>query len=316
MSAMDCHEGSQRRTAGGIFDPCRDDQMPFGERAALEGVLDKLAPSLVIEIGAGADGPLDRLATHAQELHCFEPAMPQTSIAQQSNVTLDIGNAGELLPAQLARLAEEQRNVDLVWIGGDHASSQSVRQYLEILLNSSAVGKTTIMVHNACNERMRAGLNAVHYEAWPKVAHVDLDFIAGYVFEEGALRNQLGGGIALALIDAERLAYGGRSMLRGARYPTASLLARARDLLVADESAAVTAESDTPPESALTSGGGEEVNPLEGKLIDRITELEGEILRLSSVAAHHEGLWQDMMDSASWTVTKPLRYMAAWGRRR
>ncbi len=45
----------------------------------------------------------------------------------------------------------------------------------------------------------------------------------------------------------------------------------------------------------------------EARLLARIAELEAEVLRLTSVAAHHEQLWRSLQSSLSWRITAPLR---------
>ena len=47
----------------------------------------------------------------------------------------------------------------------------------------------------------------MRFAAWPKVAHVELDWVPGRLFAEPALRNELWYGLGLVLVDAARLAY-------------------------------------------------------------------------------------------------------------
>ena len=68
-----------------IFD---DDvwQMSRGERAAVEGVLAQLQPSLALEIGSAEGACLSRIAAHAAEVHSFDLTPPTLPVAD--NVVL------------------------------------------------------------------------------------------------------------------------------------------------------------------------------------------------------------------------------------
>jgi hypothetical protein len=279
--------------------------MSFGERSALEGVLSQLQPKLSIEIGTAEGGSLSRIAAHSSEVHSFDLVSPQLPVAGEKHVTIHAGDSHETLPRELERLAENGRNVDFVLVDGDH-SSDGVRRDIEDLLNASAVARTVILIHDTTNPTVRAGLDAVHYSAWPKVAHVDLDFVPGYMFLEERLRNELWGGLGLLIIDSARLAYGAPSIVQERYYPAAPLFERMRDLVVTQESDSGLREVEHLPSDTTA----------DEKLQKHIEELESEILRISSVLAHHEGLWRAMMNSVSWKITAPIRAVAAQVRSR
>jgi hypothetical protein len=280
-------------------------QMSFGERAALEGVLSQLSPKLSIEIGTAEGGSLDRIAVHSDEVHAFDLVSPQLSVAEAPHVRIHTGDSHEMLPSELERLAEDGRNVDFVLVDGDH-SSDGIRRDIEDLLNASAIASTVILIHDTINPTVRAGLDAVHYTAWPKVAHVDLDFVPGYMFREERLKHELWGGRGLLLFDSSRLAYDAAPVVQERYYAAAPLFAGIRDLVVARESEPEQQEAERlPPDTTADE-----------KLERHIEELEAEILRITSVSAHHETLWRDMMNSVSWKVTTPLRGLASQARTR
>ena len=279
--------------------------MSSGERAALEGVLAQLAPSLSLEIGATGSEGLKQTAAHSREVHSFGLVVSEQSATNAENITVHAGDPHTLLPDKLRRLAEAKRNVDFVLFDGEH-SSEGVRQNIEDLLNSPALGSSIILIHGTTNEAIRGGLDAVHYSAWPKVGHVDLDFVPGYLFREGNLRHELWGGLGLVIVDSTRLAYTAGPIVQDHYYPAASLFADARDRVV--ERASVD-ESD---------GSGElEENDVsqEDRLLEHIGELESEILRITSVSIHHEKLWREMMESISWRITTPLRWLVGLARK-
>ena len=69
------------------------------------------------------------------------------------------------------------------------------------------IPKGASVMHDTMNEMVRAGLESVRYEAYPKVAYVELDLVAGYMFREPALLHELWGGLGLVVVDSTRDAY-------------------------------------------------------------------------------------------------------------
>lgn len=276
-------------------------QMSLGERAAVEGVLAQLQPRLAVEIGTAQGACLRRIAAHAQEAHSFDLEPP--SLAVPGNVTLHTGDSHELLPEFLAELVREGRRVDFVMVDGDH-SAEGVRRDLEDLLESDALAEAVILFHDVANERVRAGIEAVRFEQWPKVAHVELDWISGQLFAEPALRNELWGGLGLVVVDDSTSLDRNGSVYEQRYHPAGRLLARVRDLVVADDegrdpdadAAALTAELD-----AARS---------------REAELRAELVTLSHRIDGAERALENIKGSLSWKLTGPLRAVKRTAARR
>ena len=173
-------------------------QMAFGERAAIEGVVAALRPALAIELGTAQGGSLASIAAHCSEVHTFdlEPSVADVP----AHVHLHAGDSHVLLAQLLAELVEAGRNVDFVLVDGDH-SPDGVRRDLTDLLDSPAVGRTVILLHDMANEAVRAGVAAVEFGRYPKVAYVDLGFIA-LPQPEGALVERWGG-LGLVVVDPD-----------------------------------------------------------------------------------------------------------------
>jgi Methyltransferase domain len=248
-----------------------DWQMSFGERAALEGLLAQRQPRLSIEIGTAEGGSLARIAAHSEVTHSFDLVLPHESLRNLPGVTLHTGDNHELLPRLLAELAEAGENVDFVLVDGDH-STEGVQRDVEDLLESPAIGRTLIVMHDTMNEVVRAGLEQVRYGAYPKVAHVDLDFVAGYMFREPSLKHELWGGLGLVVVDSGRSGYFAGNVRQTRYYPAHELIRSARDQLV---------------------GRGED-DPSEMRQLR--AELEAT-----------RGWLADVQSSVSWKVTAPLR---------
>jgi hypothetical protein len=248
-------------------------QMSFGERAALEGLLSQLQPQLAIEIGTAEGGSLARMAAHSAEVHSFDLVEPQPAARELPNVTFHSGDSHKLLPELLARLDDEDRNVDFVLVDGDH-SADGVRQDVHDLLGSPAIGRTIIVLHDTMNEAVRAGLESVRYETYPKVAYVELDFVAGYMFREPSLRHELWGGLGLVVVDSTRDAYFSEPARQRKYYEAFELMRSAREL-VADE--------------------------------ERGRNQERELERLRKELRDARGWLDAVQGSASWRITAPLR---------
>ena len=283
--------------------------MSLGERAALEGVLNQLKPGLSFQIGVGEGGSLRCIASHSTEVHSFDPVVPEGDISSPGNVVAHTGDSRELLPVELARCAERERNLDFVLVDGDH-SGEGVRWDVEDLLDSPAVQRSVVLVHGTANEAVRRGLDAIHYEAWPKVELVDLDFVSGRMFKDDGRRPELRGGLGLLIIDATRHAYSAGPVVEDRYYESGHLLAEMRKQI--EERTQTTAAHAA---SAVDEGDEAGSSADEELLVAHITELESKILHITSVSAHHEALWRGMQDSASWRLTRPLRGVATLARR-
>ncbi len=206
-------------------------QMSLGERAAVEGVLGALRPRLAIEIGTAEGAALQRIAAHAEEVHAFDLFPPSLSVAD--HVVLHTGSSHELLPAFLRELAAAGRSADFALVDGDH-SAEGVRRDLEDLLDSPGFARGAILIHDIANEEVRRGVDAVRFEGYPKVTHVELDWVPGQMFAQAELRHELWFG--LVLVDTAAFAYG-EGAYQERYYPNAPLLVEARDRVLEREAA-------------------------------------------------------------------------------
>jgi Methyltransferase domain len=155
-----------------------------GERAALEGILSALQPSLSIEIGTDKGGSLELIAANSEAVHAFDLIRaPEVTSERFPTVSFHTGDSHELLPRVLEQLVSAGQDVDFAFVDGDHTAA-GVRKDVEDLLSSPSVDRTVILVHDTLNERIRAGLEQVDYAAFGKVRLVDLDFVQGRALRE------------------------------------------------------------------------------------------------------------------------------------
>jgi hypothetical protein len=278
-------------------------QMSLGERAAIEGVLAQLRPSLAIEIGSMEGSCLGRIAAYADEVHSFDLDPP--SLPMPDHVVLHTGDSHELLPTFLAELAAAGRNVDFAIVDGDH-TPEGVRRDVEDLLDSTAVAQTVIMIHDTANERVRLGVDAIRFAAWPKVAHVELDWIPGRLFAERALYNELWFGLGLVLVDSGRLAYTGGPIYEQRYREAGPILAEARRLLSSRERVPPGIEAPEAELAALRVSVAELGREL-GAARYREATLEAERELLTHRLGGAERALENIKGSASWKLTEPLR---------
>ena len=171
--------------------------MAPGERAAVEGVLRLLRPSLSIEIGTARGGSLEAISLASDSVHSFDLQRHSDLTSERfPNVVFHTGDSHELLPELLEELAVSGRNVDFALVDGDH-SAQGVRADVESLLSSPSVGGSVILLHDTLNRRVRTGLEMVEYGDFDKVRFVDLDFVPGRVMREGPLKDECWSGLGI-----------------------------------------------------------------------------------------------------------------------
>lgn len=171
-------------------------QMSFGERAALEGVLAQLWPSLSVEVGSAAGGSLERVACYSDEVHSFDLVVPDSEVTVPQHVVHHVGNSHETLGPWLEDLGDRGGAIDFALIDGDH-TADGVRLDLLDLLAAYATARTVILLHDTANPGVREGLQGIDLDFHPKVVYLDLDLLAGYEFADGPFEGQRWGGLGL-----------------------------------------------------------------------------------------------------------------------
>ena len=263
-------------------------QMAPGERAALEGILSQLQPSVAVEIGTAEGGSLRCIARHSARVLSFDINAPNGDLATLPNVSFHTGDSHVVLPEVLAQLAAEGLNVDFVLVDGDHTAS-GVEQDVRDLLASDAVRSTVVVFHDTMNDEVRAGLQRISLEAEPKISYFALDFITGRLNYGGVFHHQLWGGFGLMVIDATGDKRGSEQTDPDA-YTVFELVAPVRDALVIQEQAGHQAGPGTVRE-ALAANQDQTSQP---------ADLQGELAQL-------QARYDVICNSKSWRFTAPLR---------
>ncbi len=261
--------------------------MSYGERAALEGLLEVLKPSLSLEIGRAEGGSLRRISAHSGQVVSFDLVEPVDQLAALANVEVMVGDSHRQLPERLAELARDGRDVAFVLIDGDH-STDGVRADMIDLLESDAVTECVVLAHDSLNEDVRRGLDSVPYENYQKVAFVDLDFVPGFVAKPEAVLGQCWGGLGVVVIDASG-SFGSEFLRNPTLFPFPEI---AWPWAATRRTASSEGFTGAPPEAA----GPSEKLP---------SRTDVELLRQD--LDRHRAWLNSIQRSASWKLTAPLR---------
>lgn len=147
-------------------------EMSFGDQAAMIGVLAERRPEIAIELGTFQGGSLALIAPRCTTVHTFDLVSHVDD--HLPNVTYHLGDSRKTLPGLLQSLLDQGRTVDFALVDGDHERS-AVAADVRVLLDSPALQQCAILVHDAANEGVRAGIRDAGLER-PEVRYVDLSF--------------------------------------------------------------------------------------------------------------------------------------------
>jgi hypothetical protein len=170
-------------------------EMGYGEQAALEGVLSLTNPQLSLEIGTYRGGSLNRIAAHSNEVHTFDLATHVDT--RLPHVRYHIGDSAATVPALLDELEQAGRNVDFALVDGDHERAGVCRD-LRTLLDSPAIARTVILLHDTANEDVRAGIRDASLQR-RGIAYANLSFVPPA--QKASLTRELWGGLGIIVVD-------------------------------------------------------------------------------------------------------------------
>jgi hypothetical protein len=169
--------------------------MSYGEQAALEGVVARLRPAISLEIGTFTGASLERIAAHSGQVHTFDLASHVSE--RLPNVDYHLGDSQVTVPRVLAEIERAGETVDFVLVDGDHARA-GVRKDVENLLASPALQHTVILLHDAANEDVRAGIRDADMTR-PELAYVNLSFVPSW--SPRSIIAETWGGLGVIVVD-------------------------------------------------------------------------------------------------------------------
>lgn len=186
-------------------------QMSNAERCALPTILQRLKPSLSLEIGTYQGGSLQVLSDHSESVISLDidPLVAQNLEGRFPNVEFRSGDSGTVLPRLVEELNTSRRAVQFVLIDGDH-SADGVRRDIESVLKLNIRERMVILMHDGFNPECRRGMREAKWHDNRHVHYVELDFTVGNFHAKAydtAEAGSMWGGFACAVLEPHERTY-------------------------------------------------------------------------------------------------------------
>ncbi len=177
-------------------------QMNDSEKIALAGLLARINPNLVLEIGTYYGGSLSLIRQYAEEVYSIDidPEVPKRE-GDFPNVKYLIGDSKKIIPDLLNKLDRQGKSIDFILIDGDH-SYAGVKRDINLILQYQPKKPLFIMFHDSFNPECRAGILDAAWEHSDYLKWMDIDFVPGRRIEgdNNPFAGSLWGGLALAYL--------------------------------------------------------------------------------------------------------------------
>lgn len=175
--------------------------MAPGEQSAILFMLERLRPKLAIEIGTFLGGSLQAIAKYSDRVYSIDidANVPKHLDGRFPNVEYLIGSSDRLLPQVLETIQNDDAPLSFVLIDGDH-SAETVRNDINLLLRFRPTVALYIVMHDSFNPDCRTGMRTASWANSPYVHSVELDFVMGTIVATPSHRNQMWGGLGLAIL--------------------------------------------------------------------------------------------------------------------
>ena len=200
-------ETSPAAFCGDLFhiDPNIEWQMDTAEQMTLLAFAQRLRPQCVIEIGSRFGGSMQVFSRYAQRvISCdIDPTCQERFGYRYQNAEFVTGPSQETLPPLLARLEQEQVQVSMLLIDGEH-SADGVQGDIHALMNYRPACNLYVLMHDCFNPAARRGIRTARWSDSPYVHAVEVDFVPGVLHHKSEFYRQLWGGFALAVLSPAR----------------------------------------------------------------------------------------------------------------
>jgi Methyltransferase domain len=187
-----------------LFDPAINQNwhMSFSERAALIYALSRARPDVSIEIGTFLGGSLRSIAAASRHVYTFD--LDDRTVPGMSNVSFVAGDSSQTVPAVIDKITASDREINFILIDGDHSATGVTRDIANCLRYKPKKRPTLILMHDSSNPEVRKGIVGAPWTGSPYVHAVELDFVAGALFNSEDLNGQMWGGLAVAVVLPEK----------------------------------------------------------------------------------------------------------------
>ncbi|MEB3260880.1 MAG: class I SAM-dependent methyltransferase [Cyanobacteriota bacterium] len=176
------------------------------ERVALLYLLNLLQPSLSIEIGTFKAGSLRPISRYSQRVITFDIDPNQHRLAPLfPNTEFITGDTAITLPDIIRRInADPDAELSFVLVDGSH-ETLGVKSDIENCLQYVPKSKPCfILMHDSSNPAVRAGIQSSDWAASPYLHAINVDYVPGQLYSRPDIKNQIWGGLGLALMLPER----------------------------------------------------------------------------------------------------------------
>lgn len=172
------------------------------ERLVFVALMERIRPSLAIEIGSRKGGSLqilDRLADRVISLD-VDPTVATRLSQQYPKVEFITGDSKLMLPQLLTALRDQQTLPEFIFIDGDH-TEEGARVDVHNALSLAPRKRCWVLVHDTFNPEVRKGVFANCLDNYPHLHYADLDFAPGILLSSGPLKGEIWGGFSLFILE-------------------------------------------------------------------------------------------------------------------
>jgi hypothetical protein len=191
----------------GLFgiDPNVEWQMETSEQMCLLALAQKLRPECVVEVGSRFGGSMQIFSRYAKRvISCdIDPTCHERFGHKYPNAEFIVGPSQQTLAPLLARLQQEQVQLSMMLIDGDHTFT-GIQGDIHALREYRPACPLHVIMHDSFNPFMRRGIRAARWSENPYVHSVEIDFITGIMHFKKNYYRQMWGGFALAIMKPER----------------------------------------------------------------------------------------------------------------
>jgi hypothetical protein len=185
---------------GADFD--QDWHMQPCERVALIYLLQLLNPALSIEIGTFRGGSLRPISHYSQKVITFDVDPNQHRLAPLfANTDFVTGDTALTLPSVIQNINNDPAaELSFVLVDGSHESN-GVKSDIDNCLKYVPKTKPCfILMHDSSNPEVRKGIQESNWESSPHLFALNIDYVPGQLYSREDIKNQVWGGLGLALM--------------------------------------------------------------------------------------------------------------------
>lgn len=159
-------------------------QMMPAEKMAMVGILSQLKPDVAIEIGTAEGGSLATISNYAKKVYSLDiDTNCERKLKKRfKNVKFHSGDSAKNIPAVLAEIEKQKRDLQFVLIDGDH-SREGVRRDINAILKYKPRKPMVIILHDGFNPPCRYGMLDAKWSQNRHVQSVNLDFVPGVALQ-------------------------------------------------------------------------------------------------------------------------------------